>query len=67
MAKSVLDALGQEVTGIVSPVSLCMALTVLLVRILNPQGASDPNSVYIASFYYDEQVTSPLDMSSQHP
>lgn len=53
--KSVLDALGEEVTGIVAPVSLCMALTVALVRILNPDGASDSNAVFLASAYYTEQ------------
>lgn len=31
MGRSVLDSLGEEVTGIVAPVSLCMFLTVALV------------------------------------
>ncbi|KAL4425797.1 hypothetical protein ABPG75_009813 [Micractinium tetrahymenae] len=53
--KSVLEDLGEEVTGIVAPVSLCMALTVALVRILNPDGASDSNAVFLASAYYTEQ------------
>lgn len=56
MVDSVLDRLGEEVTGIVSPVSLCMALTVGLVRLLNPTGDAAGNSVYIASAYYKEQV-----------
>ena len=56
MVESVLDRLGEEVTGIVSPVSLCMALTVGLVRLLNPAGDAAGNSVYIASAYYQEQV-----------
>ena len=51
-----LDRLGEEVTGIVSPVSLCMALTVCLVRLLNPTGDATGSSVYIASAYYKEQV-----------
>eukprot|EP00891_Asterochloris_glomerata_P002404 jgi/Astpho2/2404/e_gw1.00044.70.1_t len=38
--RSVLEDLGEELTGIVSPVSLCMALTVALVRVLNPDGLS---------------------------
>ena len=59
MVESVLDRLGEEVTGIVSPVSLCMALTVALVRLLNPTGDSAGSSVYIASAYYKEQVRGP--------
>ncbi|PSC76470.1 presenilin isoform B [Micractinium conductrix] len=55
MARSVLDDLGEEVTGIVAPVSLCMALTVVLVRILNPDGDSDSSAVFLASAYYNEQ------------
>ena len=56
MVESVLDRLGEEVTGIVSPVSLCMALTVGLVRLLNPTGDAAGRSVSIASAYYKEQV-----------
>jgi hypothetical protein len=59
MVESVLDRLGEEVTGIVSPVSLCMALTVALVRLLNPTGDNAGSSVYIASAYYKEQVRGP--------
>ncbi|EFN56673.1 hypothetical protein CHLNCDRAFT_144542 [Chlorella variabilis] len=55
MARSVLDDLGEEVTGIVAPVSICMAITLALVRILNPEGDSDSNSVFLASAYYVEQ------------
>lgn len=54
--KSVLDHLGEEVTGIVTPVSICMALTVLLVRALNPDGL-DSGTVYIASAAYHERVS----------
>lgn len=53
---SLLDDLGEEVTGIVAPVSLCMAVTVLLVRLLNPEGVSSSNTVLIASIAYQEQV-----------
>eukprot|EP00887_Chlorella_sp_A99_P001007 scaffold5.g1007.t1 len=53
-SKSVLDDLGEEVTGIVAPVSICMALTVALVHILNPDGSSDTNAVFLASSYYTE-------------
>ncbi|PNH07270.1 hypothetical protein TSOC_006277 [Tetrabaena socialis] len=53
---SLLDDLGEEVTGIVAPVSLCMAVTVLLVRLLNPEGISSANTVLIASIAYQEQA-----------
>lgn len=52
--RSLLDDLGEEVTGIVAPVSLCMAITVLLVRLLNPEGKSSSNTVLIASIAYQE-------------
>lgn len=52
---SILDDLGEEVTGIVAPVSLCMALTVALVRILNPSGESDADTVIFAAAYYREE------------
>ncbi|KAK9915058.1 hypothetical protein WJX75_004245 [Coccomyxa subellipsoidea] len=51
-----LDTLGQEVTGIVAPVSICMALTVFLVRVLNPNGDSDTSALLIASAYYAEKA-----------
>jgi hypothetical protein len=35
---SVLDSMGEEVTGIVWPVALCMTITMTLVEILNPDG-----------------------------
>ena len=44
------------IAEIVSPVSLCMALTVLLVRLLNPEGSSDTAAIFIASAYYSEKV-----------
>ena len=55
--RSVLTDLGEELTGIVAPVTLCMALTVGLVRTLNPEGVGDPNAVFLASAYYQEEVT----------
>ena len=42
--------------GIVTPVTLCMAITVLLVRVLNPEGASNSNTMRLATAYYDEKV-----------
>lgn len=56
MRRSVLDDLGEEVTGIIGPVTLCIALTVALVRILNPEGESNSNAVFLASAYYTEQA-----------
>jgi len=51
---SVLEHLGEEITSILWPVSLCMAVTVFLVRVLNPDGESSAISVYMASAVYDE-------------
>jgi hypothetical protein len=56
MERSLLDDLGEEVTGIAAPVSICMALTVALVRLLNADGGSNSTSVRLATIYYDEQV-----------
>ncbi len=60
-APSVLDDLGEELTGIAAPVSICMAIVVLLVRILNPNGESNSSTVFIASVAYreSEQVCRP--------
>ena len=57
MEDSILAVLGEEVTGVVTPVSICMALTVFLVQMLNPTGRSDPRNVYIATVCYVEQVS----------
>ena len=57
MGHSILDDLGQEVTGIVSPVTICMFLTVCLVRVLNPDGTSNPSAVAIAQIYHQEKVS----------
>lgn len=58
MSTSVLDDLGEEVTGILAPVSLCMALTVALVKVLNPSGDSDRENLVVATAYYEEEVYS---------
>lgn len=58
MTRSVLDDLGQEITGIVAPVSICMALVVVLVKALNPEGIADTSSVAIATIAYHEKVSS---------
>lgn len=56
MTRSVLDDLGEEITGIVAPVSICMALVVVLVKALNPEGMADTSSVAIATIAYQEKV-----------
>ncbi len=66
MSSSILDDLGQEVTGIVAPVSICMFLTVLLVRVLNPEGVSNPSAVAIAQTFYKEQVRNSADSHSTY-
>ncbi len=40
-ALALVHTIAPQVTGIVAPVSICMALTVVLVRILNGDGDSD--------------------------
>lgn len=56
---SVLDDLGAEVTGIAFPVSICMVLTIALVRILHKQDDAG-GSVIIAEAAYGEKVLPPL-------
>jgi len=43
--------------GIVAPVTICIAITVLLVRILNPSGASNSAVMRLATISYDEKVS----------
>ncbi len=43
--------------GIVAPVTLCIAITVLLVRVLNPSGASNSAVMRLATISYDEKVS----------
>jgi hypothetical protein len=52
---SVLDDLGAEVTGIAFPVSVCMAITVALVRLLNG-GDDGKGRVIIGEAVYGEKV-----------
>ncbi|CAM6091236.1 unnamed protein product [Calypogeia fissa] len=51
---SVLDHLGAEILGIISPVSICMLLVVLLVHTLVPHGGAAP-ARSIAMLVYNEQ------------
>jgi presenilin 1 len=51
-APSILDEYGEEMTAVLTPVSICMALTAALVLWLN--GGSDPPAVI--ALYYNEAV-----------
>jgi len=53
---SILDDLGEDLTGVATPVAVCMALTVALCRALNPDGASDAAAVRFASLAYEEKA-----------
>eukprot|EP00889_Picochlorum_renovo_P008917 jgi/Picre1/35947/NNA_003404.t1 len=52
-----MENLGEGVTGVCFPVSVCMLLTVFLVKTLNPVGRSNADAVYIASIYYHEDAS----------
>lgn len=52
----VLSVLGEEVTGVLGPVTLCIAVTVALVSALNPEGNSNNAALGIATAFYSESV-----------
>jgi presenilin 1 len=54
MEKGILEMVGGEIIGIVSPVSICMLLVVLLVHTLTPHGSSTSVAT-IAMMIYNEQ------------
>ncbi|KAL5723265.1 hypothetical protein ACHQM5_006683 [Ranunculus cassubicifolius] len=56
---TILDSLGEEIIRIVTPVSICMFLVVLLVTILNPSSpdSSTPEIQSIANIAYNENTT----------
>lgn len=56
MEKGILDVVGGEIVGIVTPVSICMFFVVLLVHILDPHGDDAPVS-NIAMMVYNEQAS----------
>ena len=62
LERSVLDDLGEEITGIAWPVSICMAITIFLVRVLNPTGQSSASTVFIASAAYNENANVRFDL-----
>jgi hypothetical protein len=53
---SVLDDLGAEVTGIAFPVSICMVITIALVRVLHPDTQHRTSDIIIAEAFYNEKV-----------
>jgi len=53
---SILDDLGEEITGVIWPVSICMVVTIVLVRLLNPAGSSSASTFVLASAAYDENA-----------
>ncbi|KAG0497017.1 hypothetical protein HPP92_001708 [Vanilla planifolia] len=66
MDRSILDSLGLEIVGVMSPVSICMLLVVLLVSGLSPPSStldsSSPTPVTAATLVYLE---SPSDSTAQ--
>lgn len=53
--RSVLDSLGEEIVRIITPVSICMLLVVILVSVLNNDSdSSGPSFNSIATVAYDE-------------
>ncbi|KAF3612405.1 Presenilin-like protein, partial [Capsicum annuum] len=53
--KSVLDSLGEEIVRIITPVSICMLLVVILVTVLNNDtDSSNPSFTSIATVAYNE-------------
>ena len=56
METGILEVVGGEIVGIVTPVSICMFLVVLLVHILDPHGNDKPIS-NIAMMVYNEQAS----------
>ncbi|KAL2935357.1 hypothetical protein RDABS01_018475 [Bienertia sinuspersici] len=52
---SIIDSLGEELIRIITPVSICMFLVVLLVSVLNSESSSSSDSIItIANLAYDE-------------
>ncbi|KAK1316206.1 Presenilin-like protein [Acorus calamus] len=59
--KSLTETLGEEITRIVTPISLCMLLVVLLVSSLNSTSSSSPNSfTSVATIAYAETPSDTL-------
>ncbi|TKY55026.1 Presenilin protein [Spatholobus suberectus] len=54
---SILDSLGEEIVGIIAPVSICMFLVVILVSILNANSPFDASMASIATMAYNETTS----------
>ncbi|KAK7265866.1 hypothetical protein RJT34_33490 [Clitoria ternatea] len=54
---SVLDSLGEEIVRIITPVSICMFLVVILVTILNIDSPFDESVASIATIAYNEKIS----------
>ncbi|GLU12494.1 hypothetical protein SLE2022_291690 [Rubroshorea leprosula] len=51
---SILDSLGEEIIRIITPVSICMLMVVILVSILNSDSSSSSSMTTIATMAYSE-------------
>ncbi|GAA0146888.1 aspartic protease [Lithospermum erythrorhizon] len=59
--KTILDTLGEEIVRIITPVSICMFLVVILVSILqNDSDSTGPSISTIATLAYDENISDTL-------
>ncbi|KAG9138400.1 hypothetical protein Leryth_021048 [Lithospermum erythrorhizon] len=59
--KTILDTLGEEIVRIITPVSICMFLVVILVSILqNDSDSTGPSISTIATIAYDENISDTL-------
>ncbi|GLJ11239.1 hypothetical protein SUGI_0148220 [Cryptomeria japonica] len=52
---SILDGFGEEIVRIVSPVSICMFMVVVLVSVLNDNSSSSASITSVATLVYNEQ------------
>ncbi|KAL7604532.1 presenilin-like protein At2g29900 [Lactuca sativa] len=55
--KGILHSLGEEIIRIITPVSICMFLVVILVSILDADSSSSPSFTTIATIAYDETTS----------
>lgn len=54
--ESILDDLGSQIIAIVTPVSICMLLVVLMVRGLTPKGSDEVGPVIGALVYHEQRL-----------
>ncbi|GKV07641.1 hypothetical protein SLEP1_g19388 [Rubroshorea leprosula] len=65
MESSILESIGQEIIGVMSPVSICMLLVVLLVYALTPNNPFSSNSAPIRTAANLVYLESPSDTATQ--